>query len=69
MPLFEDVIFSRRLRQLGKTIVLDSWAKVLPRRWEKKGVVRTTLMNILLSWGFILGVSTQRLAKLYKNVR
>lgn len=69
VPLFEDVLFSRQLRQLGKTIVLDSSATVLPRRWEKRGIIRTTLINILLSWGFTLGVSTQRLAKLYKNVR
>jgi rSAM/selenodomain-associated transferase 2 len=69
VPLFEDVLFSRQLRQLGKTIVLDSSATVLPRRWEKRGIVKTTLMNILLSWGFILGVSTQRLAKFYKNIR
>ncbi len=69
VPLFEDILFSRQLRSLGKTIVLDSLATVLPRRWEKRGIVRTTLINILLSWGFTLGVSTQRLAKLYKNVR
>lgn len=69
VPLFEDAIFSKRLRQTGKTIVLDSEAVVLPRRWERKGVLRTTLLNWFLTFGFILGVSTDRLAKLYKNIR
>ncbi|MDE2026976.1 MAG: TIGR04283 family arsenosugar biosynthesis glycosyltransferase [Candidatus Omnitrophica bacterium] len=69
VPLFEDVIFSRRLRHLGKTIILDNPATVLPRRWEKGGLVKTMVLNWLLSLGFILGVPTERLARFYKNVR
>jgi len=69
VPLFEDVVFSKKLCRLGKTIVLDYPATVLPRRWEKKGIVRTTILNWFLTTGFILGISTDRLAKLYKNVR
>ena len=69
VPLFEDAIFSRKLRHMGKTIVLDFQAAVLPRRWEKKGVARTTFLNWVLTFGFMMGISTDRLAKLYKNVR
>ncbi len=69
VPLFEDVIFSRKLRHSGKTIVLGDHATVLPRRWEKAGLVKTTLLNWILTSGFILRVSTDRLAKLYKNIR
>lgn len=68
-PLFEDVIFSRKLRHLGKTIVLDDPATVLPRRWEEGGIVKTTLLNWFLTSGFILGISSHRLAKLYKPIR
>jgi rSAM/selenodomain-associated transferase 2 len=68
-PLFEDAIFSRKLRRLGKTLVLDSQAVVLPRRWEKRGVARTTILNWFLTFGFMMGVSTNRLAKFYKNIR
>ncbi len=69
VPLFEDVIFSRKLCLLGKTVILDDHATVLPRRWEKDGIFRTTLLNWLLTSGFILRVPTDRLAKLYRNIR
>ncbi len=69
VSLFEDVIFSRDLNRLGKTIVLDYQATVLSRRWEKTGVLKTTLLNWFLTVGFILGISTERLARFYKNVR
>ncbi len=68
-PIFEDAIFSRRLRQCGKTIVLKEKAVVSPRRWEKGGVVKTTLLNWALTLGFMAGVSTANLAKLYKDIR
>ncbi len=67
--LFEDVIFSKKLRRLGKTIVMDHQAVVLPRRWQKRGVLKTTVLNWFLTFGFNMGVSTEKLAKLYKNVR
>jgi len=67
--LFEDIIFSRELNHLGKTIVLDYQAAILPRRREKGGLLKTTLGNWLLTAGFILGISTERLAKFYKNIR
>ncbi len=69
IPLFEDAVFSKKLSRRGKTVVLDYPATVLPRRWEKNGIVKTTLLNWLLTTGFILGISTDRLAKFYKNVR
>lgn len=69
VSLFEDAIFSKKLRRLGKTIVLDDQAIVSPRRWERRGVARTTFLNWLLTLGFIFGVSTDHLAKLYKNIR
>lgn len=69
VSIFEDAMFSKKLRRMGKTIVLDLEAIVLPRRWEKKGVARTTIINWFLTLGFMMGVPTDRLAKFYKNVR
>lgn len=67
--LFEDVIFSKRLRREGKVRVLRKRAYCSPRRWEKQGVVRATLVNWLVTIGFLLGVSPSRLKRVYWDVR
>ncbi|MEE8592066.1 MAG: hypothetical protein V3T35_12185, partial [Spirochaetia bacterium] len=67
--LFEDVIFSRRLRREGKVKVLRKKAHCSPRRWERQGVVRATLINWLVTVGFVLGISPSRLKKVYRDVR
>jgi len=69
VPLFEDVLFSKKLCHMGKTIVLDDHAMVSPRRWERGGILKTTLLNWLLTSGFVLRVPADQLAKLYRNVR
>ncbi len=67
--LFEDVIFSKRLRREGKVKVLRKKARCSPRRWERQGVVRATLINWLVTIGFVLGISPSRLKRVYRDVR
>jgi rSAM/selenodomain-associated transferase 2 len=69
VDLFEDVIFSKKLRTEGKVTVLPDRACCSPRRWEKQGLVRATLINWLVTVGFMLGVSPMRLKRVYRDVR
>lgn len=69
VELFEDVIFSKKLKKMGKTCVLDRKAYVSPRRWEKEGIIKTTLINWFLTLGFLLGISTEKIKKIYEDVR
>ncbi len=65
--LFEDVIFYRRLRRLGKVVVLKSPVLTSDRRWRKSGYLRTIATHLALRFLFLLGVSPARLAALYRQ--
>ncbi|MBM2838076.1 MAG: glycosyl transferase family 2 [Deltaproteobacteria bacterium] len=69
IPIMEDVDLMRRLKKSGKVIILDDKVKTLARRWEKEGVVYSTLRNWLLLTLFYMGVTPERLYKLYRAVR
>ncbi len=65
---FEDIMFSRKLRDSGSVAVLRNSVYAAPRRWERQGVVKATLINWLVSLGFMMGVSPSRLRSLYIKV-
>jgi len=69
VDIFEDVKFSKALKKMGKSCILKNKVFVSARRWEKQGVIRTTLINWLVSVGFVLGVPLVKLKGLYKNSR
>ncbi len=69
VDLFDDVLFSRKLRQAGKTGLLKKRVFTSPRRWQRQGVIRTTLVNWLISLGFIFGISPNILKKAYPEIR
>ena len=65
IPLMEDVELSRSLTRRGKTVLLPTAVTTSARRWESHGVLRT----ILLMWGlrlaYLLGMSSERCARVY----
>jgi rSAM/selenodomain-associated transferase 2 len=65
IPLMEDVEFSRRLRRLGGTVLLDPPLWSSPRRFRRLGNGPTTLLNITLLGLFYLGVDPYILHKWY----
>lgn len=69
IPIMEDVEFYSRVRAAGKTIFLNEKLLTSPRRWEKEGIIFSTLRNWLLLILYYLGVSTKQLEKLYPPVR
>lgn len=65
MPLMEDIEFSRRLRYLTPPACLDARVVTSSRRWMANGVVRTIVLMWWLRLLYWLGVSPDRLARIY----
>lgn len=69
VPILEEMEFSKGLRRLGKTTLLTPYIHISARRWEARGILRTTLNNWLITLLYFLGVSPEKLAKLYSHIR
>ncbi|MBT5537277.1 glycosyltransferase family 2 protein [Candidatus Poribacteria bacterium] len=65
----EEFGFSRAVRALGATVVVDSTVLVSPRRWERRGIARVTLTNWLIALLLHARVPPPRVARLYDVVR
>lgn len=64
-PLFEDVVFVRRLRRLGRFRPVAALARTSRRRWERDGFWATVWRHWTLRAAFALGVAPDRLAEWY----
>lgn len=69
MPILEEMEFSKNLCKLGKTTLVTPHIHISARRWETKGIVRTTVNNWLITFLYFLKFSPERLAKLYRHIR
>ena len=67
VPLLEDLLFARRLRQEGHVALLPGPLSVSARRWQQQGVVRQTLRNWCILAAHRLGASPERLAPYYRR--
>lgn len=67
LPIMEDFEFVRRLRRRGRVVTLPQPAETSARRWQRVGVVRTTLINQLMIAGFFAGLSPQRMGRFYRR--
>jgi rSAM/selenodomain-associated transferase 2 len=65
IPLMEDVDFIGRMKKLGRITILEHRALTSGRRWDANGLIRTAAINHAVMLLYRLGVSEQRLAKLY----
>ncbi|HUW19167.1 MAG TPA: TIGR04283 family arsenosugar biosynthesis glycosyltransferase [Sedimentisphaerales bacterium] len=66
IPLMEDVDLMRRIKKDKKKIhILKDRVTTSPRRWERDGILYTTLRNQVLVALYYLGVSPESLAKCY----
>lgn len=64
-PLMEDYEFCRRVRRVGRIGLASAAATTSGRRWQKLGVLQTTLINQLCIALFRMGISPERIAKYY----
>jgi len=65
LPLMEDIAISRRLKRLCRPACVTTPVVTSGRRWERNGVIRTTLLMWRLRLAYYLGVAPARLAALY----
>ena len=62
LPIMEDFEFVQRLRRAGRIVIVPAEVSTSARRWRSLGPWRTTWTNQLIICGYLLGVSTERLA-------
>lgn len=68
-PILEDLEFIRRLKRIGRVAILEPPVTTSARRFEDRGITRTILLNWLIFALYFAGISPERLARLYRDVR
>ena len=69
IPIMEEVGFSRKLCRHGKVTLIEPRIHISARRWQKNGILRTTLTNWIITLLYLLQVPPTHLAKLYHHIR
>jgi len=69
LPLMEDVDLVRRLNRMGKFKLVRGRVRTSARRYDRNGVVYTTVRNWSLITRYLLGQSPERLRRLYNDAR
>lgn len=65
LPLMEDIVFSRALRNIGWPACLHQRVTTSGRRWQQHGLLSTILKMWHLRWRFFLGAHPADLAREY----
>ena len=68
IALMEDVALSRRLKKIEKPVCIKQKVITSSRRWENKGIMATVLLMWKLRLYYFLGVSPEKLNRLYRHV-
>jgi rSAM/selenodomain-associated transferase 2/rSAM/selenodomain-associated transferase 1 len=69
LPIMEDFVFVRRLRKFGTIAIVPAAIMTSARRWQKLGIIKTTLTNQLIIAAYFLGVPPERIARWYRRER
>jgi rSAM/selenodomain-associated transferase 2 len=69
VDLFDDVLFSQKMKNHGPSSILPRRVWTSPRRWQKQGVFKTTFINWLITIGFLGGIPIDKLKKYYIEIR
>ena len=65
IPLMEDVAICKKARKLAQPGIIESRIVTSSRRWQENGVVKTILLMWSLRLAYWLGVSPDRLHRIY----
>jgi len=68
-PFLEDYLFIRKARKYGRIGLSEAAVQTSGRRWQRLGLIRTTIINQLVIAGFLFGVPIVKLKKLYGIVK
>ncbi len=68
VPFLEDLIYVRHLKRRGKIAVLPDRIQTSARRWQRHGVVKTTLVNQVILLGYACGIPPEHLGRFYRRL-
>ena len=66
-PIMEDFELMRRLKKRGRVKILHLNANTSARRWERLGILKTSVMNQAIIIGYFLGISPEKLSGWYRG--
>jgi hypothetical protein len=69
LPIMEDFVLIQQLKGLGTIGLTNSWVLTSPRRWQRMGIFKTTLINQIIIGGYYMGISPDRLKRWYRAQR
>lgn len=67
LPIMEDFELMRRLKRIGRIVIIPTPVVTSARRWLQKGVFKTTLLNQIVIIAYLLGVSPERIRRWYRR--
>ncbi|HAA31256.1 MAG TPA: glycosyltransferase [Cyanobacteria bacterium UBA8553] len=67
LPIMEDFELMRRLKRTGRIALIPTPVVTSARRWLKKGVCQTTLINQIVILAYLLNVSPKQLVHWYRH--
>jgi rSAM/selenodomain-associated transferase 2 len=67
LPIMEDFQLIRQLGRLGQIAIIAVPVVTSARRWLKRGICQTTLINQMMILGYCWGVSPTRLSRWYRG--
>jgi len=63
--ILEDIDLVRRLKRFGKIRLAPEAVITSARRWRKRGLFKTTLLNQVILYAYLTGIAPEKLKKLY----
>jgi len=69
LPIMEDFQLIRTLKKQGKIRLAAASVLTSARRWERLGVIQTTLINQIIIIGYFLGIPPSQLKQWYASCR
>jgi rSAM/selenodomain-associated transferase 2 len=69
LPIMEDFQLIRTLKKQGKIRLATASVLTSARRWQRLGVIQTTLINQIIIIGYLLGIPPSQLKQWYASCR
>lgn len=69
IPVMEDFELVKKAQKQGKIYIAKSAVMTSSRRWDKLGIIKTTLINQLVILGYYLKISPKKLAIFYGRMK
>ncbi|MBD2136496.1 TIGR04283 family arsenosugar biosynthesis glycosyltransferase [Anabaena sp. FACHB-1237] len=67
LPIMEDFEIIKRLKKMGKIAIISDPVITSSRRWLKKGIFHTTILNQIIIIAYVLGISPATIVKWYRS--